>query len=436
MTEQSSLFSNSDNQITSNVSEIANRINDATGLHSTKDYVGFGGFAATGTFAGVYTGAVSGIPGPAAVKVGLAGLAAATRAMSGYGSLSVHGGGFTEQDAFVLAGTVIGGTVGGVPGGLGGGVIGKIAFDVKEAIRTAPNIPHWYPPYPATSWDDRFGTPFYSGNVECFLAGTPVDMWDGTQKPIEAVAPDDIVTAYDKDGNLAPGKVTRTFQNHVKRILDVHGLMVTPGHVTLCGDGPFKDQHVPMIDILRSDGALVKKDGTLVRAATGCPVGSMGDRLIWAIAGPIKADGKVDIHERRQIRLGTRMIAPDGRDVCLMDYIGASNVMITEDGELTTAPGEPTGAYHWRFTPALPKPEDYVLQRSGLTLDQVYEAGEWEAMGPQVPPPYRGEAGPSFKTERDVLRAGGRRLTAEPNVPVRFQGMNRKQRRAASRKQG
>ncbi|MGH0004871.1 Hint domain-containing protein, partial [Pseudovibrio ascidiaceicola] len=97
----------------------------------------------------------------------------------------------------------------------------------------------------------------------CFLAGTPISMWDGTKKPIEDIRPDDIVTSYDENGNLVPGRVKRTKTNRAKHILDFHGLMVTPGHAIYCADGKFKGQHVPIIDILRSDGAIQKEDGTI-----------------------------------------------------------------------------------------------------------------------------------------------------------------------------
>lgn len=48
-------------------------------------------------------------------------------------------------------------------------------------------------------------------DVHCFVAGTKISMWDGTEKPIEQVVPDDVVLSYDKDGTLKPGRVTRTF---------------------------------------------------------------------------------------------------------------------------------------------------------------------------------------------------------------------------------
>ena len=55
------------------------------------------------------------------------------------------------------------------------------------------------------------------------------------------------------------------------------GTGVTPGHVFLCGAGRFAGRHVPLIDILRDDGAVVRHDGSLMRASTGEPVGSDDD---------------------------------------------------------------------------------------------------------------------------------------------------------------
>ncbi|MBL4785606.1 MAG: hypothetical protein JKY49_09275, partial [Cohaesibacteraceae bacterium] len=71
----------------------------------------------------------------------------------------------------------------------------------------------------------------------CFLAGTMISMWDGSEKPIEQINADDVVTSYDKDGNPAPGRVKRTMQNRAKYILDFHGLMTTPGHAFYCAEG-------------------------------------------------------------------------------------------------------------------------------------------------------------------------------------------------------
>ncbi|MCA3234816.1 MAG: hypothetical protein INH06_21305 [Cupriavidus sp.] len=96
---------------------------------------------------------------------------------------------------------------------------------------------------------------------ECFLAGTLVTLDNGTTKPIEAIRPEDRVMTYDSRGALVPARVTRTFVNDVTNVLDFHGTGVTPGHVFLCGAGRFQGRHVPLLDILRDDGAVVRQDG-------------------------------------------------------------------------------------------------------------------------------------------------------------------------------
>ena len=263
-------------------------------------------------------------------------------------------------------------------------------------------------------------------------------MWDGTKKPIELVEAGDLVVSYDKDGTLKPGRVKRTMTNRSRQILDVHGLMVTPGHATLCGDGRFDGQHVPIIDILRSDGALVREDGSKIRAATGCPLGSLGDRMITAIVGTSQPDGRGRIAEVGQIRLGTRFIMDDGEDVSVLDLIAQGGGAITGDGMITFGRG-PKMPFRWTFTPNLPKPEDYVLQRSATHLHDIYQANEWEAVRPMMPTPSQGEAGPSLSRHPAMMAA------APANIPLSLRRhpeaphMSRKYRRAAdarSRKAG
>ncbi|WP_321446550.1 hypothetical protein [uncultured Cohaesibacter sp.] len=141
-------------------------------------------------------------------------------------------------------------------------------------------------------------------------------MADGSEKPIEEVGPDDWVLSYDKDGNLKPGRVTRTFINAAKQILDVHGLMVTPGHVT------------------------------------------------------------------------------------------------------------------WIYSPSLPKPEDYVLQRSAPTLNDIYQANEWEAIQPQTPmPSFLDLPNASISKNPAVIQS------LPSNVPLSMRNGPRASRQAMSRQQ-
>jgi hypothetical protein len=268
---------------------------------------------------------------------------------------------------------------------------------------------------------------------ECFLAGTRISMWGGGGKPIEQIEAGDIVVSYDKDGRLKPGRVTRTTVNHARQILDVHGLMMTPGHVTLCGDGRFAGRHVPVLDILRSDGALVQEDGSMIRAATGCRLGSPGDRMITAIVGDRMPDGLVQVTGTGQIRAGTRFITAEGKHVSVLDLILMCGGQLTDDGMIEGSDGARL-PFHWTFTASLPRPEDYVLQRSATRLHDIYQAQEWEAVRPVMPMPSGGEAGAAVSTHPAIVAA------APVNVPLALRDRpeapqpSRRYRRAAEAK--
>lgn len=248
---------------------------------------------------------------------------------------------------------------------------------------------------------------------ECFLPDTAIYQPDHNSKPIADIQTGDVVQSYDLDGTLVSGRVTRTMQNRVRYILDVHGLMVTPGHVTLCGDGRFAGQHVPMIDILRSDGALVKESGAMVRAGTNCRIGSKNDQMIQVIAGEYQSDGSFNITDQGQIRLGTRYITSDGFDISVRDLIRKAGGKVDHDGLIRTTKGGERVPFWWHFGPTLPKPEDYVLQRSKLTLNDIYQAGEWEAVRPRMPVPLMGEAAPVPERRPEVMYASS---TDRPGV--------------------
>lgn len=233
-------------------------------------------------------------------------------------------------------------------------------------------------------------------------------MWGAPDKPIEAVAPGDWVVSYDRAGRLVPGRVSRVFTNQVRVILDLFGLMVTPGHVTLCGDGEHAGRHVPVLDILRTDGALVMRDGSLVRAATGCPVGSEGDAWVCAVVGEARGPGRVHVTQAGRIRAGTRVILGDGRCVSVLELIRAAGGELGADGWVRPQ-GEPLAEgrpYLWAFSERLPLPEDHVLARSGTTLGDIFAAGEWEAVPPQGPAPQ-----------------GTPKARPAPNLPLALRGL-------------
>lgn len=221
----------------------------------------------------------------------------------------------------------------------------------------------------------------------CFAAGTLIDMADGSHKPVERIVAGDMVLSFDAQGALVPGRVARVFARRATQLLDFHGTRVTPGHVYLCGEGRFAGQYVALIDILRSDGAVVARDGGLIRAATGAPVGSEGDvALIWVALGTLDAAGGLVVRDARQMRAATRVCLPDGRDLSLADMLAAAGATLTEAG-LVRMPDGQERMFHWTLSDQLPRPEDYVLARSGTDLAAIFDAAEWEDAPPRLTAP-------------------------------------------------
>ena len=225
-------------------------------------------------------------------------------------------------------------------------------------------------------------------DVRCFSAGTLIDMADGSQKPIEQIKVGDEVLSYDPAelgglGELKAARVTRTMVNQVEEIIDFHGVKMTPGHATLCGDGPHQGQHIPIMDILVADGAIVNREGELIRAATNLPVGSEGDRFV-KVAYILDKSQKTYSHGR--IRIGTRMIGQDGGDDWrVMEALEREGYVLHPDG-LISKGGETPHPLYW-FGP-LPKPEDYVLAKSRLTIGNLYSGQNVEsssAIGADLP---------------------------------------------------
>ncbi len=252
----------------------------------------------------------------------------------------------------------------------------------------------------------------------CFTAGTMIDMWpldssirpgpDGLydeaavraniwQKAIEEITPTDTVVAFDAQGNLKPGNVTRTMTNEAKIILDLHGTFVTPGHVYWCAGGKYEGQHVPIIDILRDDGVIQRQDGTLVRATTGCEVGSPDDEEFWAFKLYEDSTGSERVGDKTMLRFGTRWMMPNGQHLSMREYMESAGIEILKDGpHKGYALWKQTGIimpFVWVLSESLPKPEDFVLARSATSLEDIYKASEWEAVHPTMPPPLQLEDG-------------------------------------------
>lgn len=308
-------------------------------------------------------------------------------------------------------------------------------------------------------------------NDQCFKSDTPIHMWpldpsvkpraDGTyneelvlskvwHKPISQIRVGDLVVSYDDKGRIKPGPVTRTMNNTATHLLDFWNTGVTPGHAYYCADGKFKDQHVPIMDILRTDGAIMRDTGKMFRAATNCEVGSLGDKFVHASASFKRPDGTWTARKQGQIRLGTRAILPDGRDMSILQIMAQYNWGYNEGTGNLIAPMEIDGEikqqdflFPWTFSEDLPKPEDYILGRSDVTLEAIYAAGEWEQIGTQMPAP-EGMVGLNTNHTSTLLQPS----KPHPNIPPAFAThpdaphrskarppMNRKQRKAMEAKQ-
>ncbi|RED44694.1 hypothetical protein [Aestuariispira insulae] len=206
----------------------------------------------------------------------------------------------------------------------------------------------------------------------CFAAGTMISLADGSYKPIEEIRIGDEVLAFDQDHQdsnspLVARKVTKLFVSHDKLVINFHGVKVTPDHVTLCGEGPQEGRFMPLIDIIRSDGTVVLQNGTSVRAATNFPVGSIEDRLVQVnyLTDPVKRT-----FHYGKIRAGTLLLRNDGSTVSVLDCIRAQGKELRLDGLLQDQ-AEQTPPEPLMWAGDLPKPEDYILQLSNLTRDEL-----------------------------------------------------------------
>ena len=280
-------------------------------------------------------------------------------------------------------------------------------------------------------------------NHECFLGDTPIKMWpleasikpraDGSydeavvlstvwEKPISAIKVGYIVVAYADKGRLAPKRVLRTMENTATHILNFWGTGTTPGHEYFCADGPNKNKHAPIMDILRMDGAIMRVDGTMVRAATNCKVGSMCDRMIQALATLQMPDGSWTEPKASKVRFGTRIILPDGQHISFMDIAASEGWRVSDDGYMVGMMKGENGElqeqkYLFPYTHGaeLPKPEDYILKRSAVTLEEIYAIGEWEQIGTRLPAP-AGMVGLNTNHTSMLLQP----YKPQPNIPPTF----------------
>ena len=214
----------------------------------------------------------------------------------------------------------------------------------------------------------------------CFLAGTPILMADGQEKPIEDIRVGDMVMSFDPAadqgrGALVPKPVSRTFQNITRSIVDLRGLHMTPGHVCLTDDGRFET----IAEILLRDGILVEADGTRIRARTGAKLGSMEDTPVL-IAYPDEKTGK-EIFVRVRAGIPCRLVRErDGtmRHLSLALMLRAYHQTLTPEGLIISPDGSLGEATDWPED-STPMDQDYRRNWVIQTADGKPYVPEWIA---------------------------------------------------------
>ncbi|BCM91910.1 hypothetical protein IAD21_03788 [Abditibacteriota bacterium] len=130
----------------------------------------------------------------------------------------------------------------------------SISQEVPPNETTKPNPRTELPPEEEERWEDARANEYLSN---CFVAGTPVLMGDGTLKSIEQVQVGDVVESKDPStGRLSTKKVLRTLRNIAPVVLSLtlgngERIITTPGHpfattergsFVLAGNLPLKAQ--------------------------------------------------------------------------------------------------------------------------------------------------------------------------------------------------
>jgi hypothetical protein len=244
----------------------------------------------------------------------------------------------------------------------------------------------------------------YVPNPRCFLAGTPILMADGQEKPIEDIRPGDLVMSFDPSadqgrGALVPKPVSRTFQNITRSIIDLRGLHMTPGHVCLTDDGRFET----IAEILLRDGILVEADGTPIRARTGAKIGSMEDIPVL-IAYPDEKTGK-EIFVRARAGIPCCLVRErDGtmrhRSLALM--LRAYHQTLTPDGLIQSPDGSLGEATDW--------PEDSTPMDENYRRNWVIQTADGKPYVPEWILEVASEA-----REEQTVGATLRRITSPPS---------------------
>ncbi len=106
----------------------------------------------------------------------------------------------------------------------------------------------------------------------CFVAGTPITLWNGETKAIEDITCEDVVLTFDAHGTGKPGVVDKLFTNTTRQLVEVTfesaraPLVTTPGHSFMTETGLY----VEIGQLLKLGGGtvrLVDTDGNVVTAS-------------------------------------------------------------------------------------------------------------------------------------------------------------------------
>lgn len=195
----------------------------------------------------------------------------------------------------------------------------------------------------ASSLEDLHKTINEQTNPYCFAAGTPIEMADGTTKPIEDICLGDKVLAFDPGAEGGRGvkvakRVTQLHRTENQPLINFHGTKVTPGHAYLTGEGAF----LPIIEILQNDGTVVMSDGRVIRARTGWPVDSREDKVIpigYPEGGAIKLT---------TMRAGTLYGGKDGKAYTIEQMMNSRGYHMMSDGRFIGIEGDIKTAY-WEW---------------------------------------------------------------------------------------
>ena len=189
---------------------------------------------------------------------------------------------------------------------------------------------------------DAFGQSDKLEDVKCFGAHTTVLQSGGRTNEISSLEVGDLVSSFPSSNDSKPmlslRRVTAIHTREAEQTYDFHGTIVTPGHVFLSGDGDFKK----LVEILEEDGTVVREDGSLVRARTGCPVGSVEDQVV-----PVTyVDGETGETVTAAMRAGAPFAADGEEAVTVAEAMRKVGYELGADGLFVDIDGNRIAA-HW-----------------------------------------------------------------------------------------